>query len=137
MGLDMFLAGRKSTHWDIPKEERPKEDGFVVSYKALDLGYWRKHPDLHGYILETCAPGEEDTCQEVYVTKEHLQQIIDRVKQGPMPTVQGFFFGDSSAMGYYEPEEIQRTVNMLQSALDWLTNAPKSEMRDVYYQASW
>jgi hypothetical protein len=27
-----------------------------------EVGYWRKHPDLHGYIVETFADGV-DACQ--------------------------------------------------------------------------
>ena len=50
MGLDMFLIGRKTYKGDYSKPEGecfPKEDGYDVVERRLDLGYWRKHTNLH------------------------------------------------------------------------------------------
>src|ERR1700683_3641911 len=29
-----------------------QEDGFRLRSKTVELGYWRKHPNLHGYICQ-------------------------------------------------------------------------------------
>ena len=65
MGLDMYLTGVK-THRRYPQDEcdwspdtdiRPKMDSFPVSTSKIDVGYWRKHADLHGYIVSTFGGG--------------------------------------------------------------------------------
>ena len=53
MGLDMYLEGTKL--WTSAKDSSEKEDGFLLRKKILKLAYWRKHPDLHGYIVKTFA----------------------------------------------------------------------------------
>jgi len=58
MGLDMFLHGEKY-FWGH-NGKRPKEDGFEVKEHILELGYWRKHPNLHGYIVQTFADGKDE-----------------------------------------------------------------------------
>jgi len=63
MGLDMHLTGEKYqwTDYNNP-ENNPMEDGFRVKSRQLELGYWRKHPNLHGYIVQEFAGGV-DECQ--------------------------------------------------------------------------
>ena len=55
MGLDMYLTGEK-----FVMSLKLQEDGFRLSSKTLDLGYWRKHPNLHGFhcpaIRAACHP---------------------------------------------------------------------------------
>lgn len=143
MGLDMYLEGRKgiSSRWDN-KDEQIKEDGFVVKAHVLDLGYWRKHPDLHGFIVQEFANGV-DECQGIYLCEDDLQKIIETVEKDEIPTgVEGFFFGKSYAPG--ESDEIysyeQQKANDLaifDKALKWLKSAPTGEWREVYYEASW
>ena len=54
MGLDMYLYGDKSV--SSSSDANPvMEDGYIVSNKILDLGYWRKHANLHGYIVDRFA----------------------------------------------------------------------------------
>lgn len=65
MGLDMYLTGSKFlfTNWEHPEKNR-KEDGIEIESVRLRLAYWRKHPNLHGYIVQTFADGK-DECQEI------------------------------------------------------------------------
>lgn len=93
MGLDMYLNGDKylPTDWVHP-ENTTKEDGFRLKGKILELGYWRKQPDLHGFIVDTFADGV-DECQEIYLNVGMMRQIIDAVKGKQLPTTAGFFFG--------------------------------------------
>ena len=73
MGLDMYLEGHKfhSSYYlnGYPKPKPTCPDGFEIKSTTLDLGYWRKHPNLHGYIVNTYAEGK-DECQEIYLDAE-------------------------------------------------------------------
>ena len=66
----MYLRGRQfNTAYkeDVP---RPKLDNkYCIESMTIDLGYWRKHADLHGYIVDTFAKGI-DKCQEIELSKE-------------------------------------------------------------------
>jgi hypothetical protein len=130
MGLDMYLSGRKTPL--SFKGNKQEQDGFVVSEIVLDIGYWRKHPNLHGYIVETFADGV-DECQKIVLSNDDLKQIIAAIKANELPETEGFFFGTS------EEGEEQRTydIAILEKAMAWVDAQPEDEWRDVYYQASW
>lgn len=139
MGLDMYLRGRKFfwTNWEKPGDNRT-EDGFKVTLLEIELGYWRKHPNLHGYIVNTFAGGV-DECQEIDLEVEQLKTIILAVKVGGLPNTTGFFFGrsptiDDKAMFN---EQIATDVEVLQEALKWLETPEKGISRSVIYRASW
>ena len=131
MGLDMYMRGEKFfwTDWQNPENNR-KEDGLKISTLEVDLGYWRKHPDLHGYIVQTFADGK-DECQRIDLGVEQLEQIIQAIKEKDLPKTSGFFFGESD-----DPDE-QDTTAQLQKAIDWLNTEEKGVSRSVYYRASW
>jgi hypothetical protein len=63
MGLDMYLVGKTS-------------DGT-----NKELGYWRKHPDLHGFIVNEFGGGI-DECQQIDLNEECLKQILLAVENG-------------------------------------------------------
>jgi len=142
MGLDMYLRGQKFfwTRWDLEIAEREalerKEDGFRVASLEVELGYWRKHSHLHGYIVQTFAEGV-DECQDIELSKDNLQKLIEAVEKGALPATEGFFFGDSSKNGWMDPEGVERSTKMLHAALRWLSDEPKYEARSVIYRASW
>lgn len=143
MGLDMYLQGRKfqRTDWSLSEAEREattrKEDGFKVSQIELDIGYWRKHPDLHGFIVENFADGV-DECQEIDLVADDLRKILDAVGKDELPHTTGFFFGSSGSPGdpYYD-EEKKRTLQVLTDAIAWLTTDDPENYRSVFYRASW
>lgn len=116
MGLDMYLTGKKFywTNWQDASANKT-EDGFEVRDMSLQLGYWRKHPNLHGFIVNTFAGGK-DECQEIPLSFDDLQTIIDAVKSQSLPATEGFFFGKS------EDSEEQRLedVKILEDAKAWL-----------------
>lgn len=133
MGLDMYLDGKKFvwTDWKVP-ENNPREDGFEVKERVLRLGYWRKHPNLHGYIVETFAGGV-DECQDIDMTLENLEQTLAAVKADDLPHTQGFFFGESL------PEDKEPSIKILEDAINWLKDGKTDEKhsRSVTYHASW
>jgi len=131
MGLDMHLTGEKYQFSDYHHPEKnPMEDGFRVKSRQLELGYWRKHPDLHGYIIQEFAEGI-DECQEIELSKENMEQIIKAIEDKNLPTTEGFFFGNSSS------SDDQHSIEQLEGAIKWLGTNEKDIFRSVSYRASW
>ena len=151
MGLDMYLEG-KTFNW----KRDAKHDGFPIIGVTLELGYWRKHPNLHGFIVQTFADGL-DECQDIPLTADAIRQIIAAVKAKSLPSTSGFFFGRSDG------SEDAETVAIFERALAWVEGQTKPnlapptplaagmavfevkpeafddarESRDVIYRASW
>lgn len=133
MGLDMYLRGEKFiwTNWE-DRTKNPMEDGFKIHSKHLELGYWRKHPNLHGYIVQEFAEGE-DNCQRIDLDSADLEKIILAVIGESLPETSGFFFGKS----YGTQEERDEDLKILREALAWSNTEEKGVSRSVYYKASW
>ena len=131
MGLDMYLTGEKSLLADY---ENPAnnltEDGFRLTTKLVRLGYWRKHPNLHGFIVGTFADGK-DTFQRIHLEADHIERIIDAVTRDELPHTDGCFFGRSDG------SEKSNDLRILSAALEWLRTPEPNVWRSVYYQASW
>jgi hypothetical protein len=127
MGLDMYLEGRKFIH-----SPRPTEDGYPLMARVLELGYWRKHPNLHGYIVAEFAQGV-DECQDINLTCENLEQIVSAVASRALPETEGFFFGKSDGA------DDQETTKQLKAAIAWLKAGQEDQdtWRSVVYRASW
>jgi hypothetical protein len=103
-----------------------------VKAEIYEFGYWRKHPNLHGYIVQSFADGV-DECQRIPLDEERLLLIMEAVKAKELPHTTGFFFGESEGT----EEEAREDLTILQGALDWLRTKEKDIWRSVYYQASW
>lgn len=139
MGLDMELYGRKSS---LDNDE--DMDNFRISGIDLEIGYWRKHPNLHGYIVDTFADGNDD-CQKILLEADDLSKIIEALENDALydEPVTGFFFGRSYFPGeknewYSYEEQKANDIDIFTKALNWLTdNRTSNECRSVYYQASW
>lgn len=133
MGLDMYLEGRKHImeDWRNPANNE-MEEGIRVSGKTYDLGYWRKHANLHGYIVQTFADGI-DECQDIELDQEALVKMIADIKAGNLPHTEGFFFGASRMDG----EEMERDLSVITRALLWLQAKDDNCFRSVVYRASW
>lgn len=109
MGLDMYLIGKSNGRDDE------------------DLGYWRKHPNLHGYIVQTFADGV-DECQPIPLTLEQVQQTLAVTIADDLPQTTGFFFGASNE------DDRLKTIEILVAAMRWARAKPG---RSIVYQASW
>ena len=142
MGLDMMLYGDKSSYVKSPTDE---VDGFPIASLLLDMGYWRKHANLHGFIVDCFAEGV-DECQKIHLTADDLNHLIDCLENDSLynETTTGFFFGRSyfpgekDEYGSYE-EQKARDIDLFTKARNWLmaNYDKKNEYRSVYYQASW
>ena len=127
MGLDMYLTGDKYFHGDGRPRERGERKG-----EQYDLGYWRKHPNLHGFIVETFADGR-DECQEIGLSAADIKTIIRAIEARQLPETTGFFFGKSDG----DPERIAEDIRLFEAALNWLETNENGVWRSVTYQASW
>lgn len=134
MGLYMYLTGNKYfwTNWK-DSSKNPHEDGFKVKSHNLELGYWCKHPNLHGYIVNTFAEGK-DECQEIGLNEEDMAKIIESIKAKTLPATEDFFFGASES----NDEQIAEDVAIFEAAIDWVRSGDDAkESRSVNYRASW
>lgn len=131
MGLDMYLTGEKFIMGSSGLN--PTEDGFRLRSKTLELGYWRKHPNLHGYIVQNFADGK-DECQDIYLGgPERIRTIIAAVKVRKLPHTTGFFFGGSDP----SQERMEEDIAIFERALAWLETKEPGVFRSVTYRASW
>jgi hypothetical protein len=130
MGLDMYLRGDIYIGaFDANYTPKPLPCLESESYR---LGYWRKHPNLHGYIVRTFASGK-DECQEIPLSEADIVKIMDAIRAEELPFTKGFFFGASEGT----PEEMAEDLDIFQRALDWMRTEKKGFFRSVIYQASW
>jgi len=124
MGLDMYLTGQQ---YFCKQRQRGN-----LKCEQYDLGYWRKHPNLHGFIVETFADGV-DECQEIPMNADQIRQAVQAVKDPALPETTGFFFGASSD----DDEQITHDVHIFEDALKWLETEVPDVWRSVIYRASW
>lgn len=104
--------------------------------KPREIAYWRKHPNLHGWMeklwVSKGMPGTGDKNAsfngiELELTWEDVDNLERAVKHSMLPSTQGFFFGNSSDDVYYERD------------LEFCINA-KTELflgLKVFYNSSW
>lgn len=129
MGLDMYLTGEAFyAHGHPNRNAKP----FEIERTHYRLGYWRKHPNLHGFIVNTFADGV-DECQVIEMYPDRINKIIEAVKARQLPPTTGFFFGVSDDT----EEQIANDVRIFEDALTWLDTKEAHVWRSVIYRASW
>ena len=121
MGLDQYayIAGKYNTDWDDSSRQ--------------EVAYWRKHPNLQGWMekLAEAKGMEYDTFNgvEVELTWDDIDQLEKDIKSGQVSELgtTGFFFGNPSD-DYYREHDLEFCVNA------------KAELflgRKVFYNSSW
>ena len=136
MGLDQFSyrikKGFITKPVDFSTEEYNEEtqESEILCDKE-ELHYWRKHPNLQGWMeelyYEKGGKSESFNCVNVQLTWEDLEQLEKDIKEGDLPETCGFFFGDDSDDHYKE------------ETLDWIERSLESikDGYDVYYSSWW
>ena len=89
------------------------------SSEQRELAYWRKHPNLHGWMEQLWEakgrPGISANCAdsdimfngiELELTWEDLDQLEEDVSNARLPHTSGFFFGNNSD-DYYHNEDLE------------------------------
>jgi hypothetical protein len=118
MGLDMYIQADA----DMPEHVETYE-----VWKARELAYWRKHPNLHGFIIREFAAGV-DECQDIPLDAAAIERILVASEADALPETSGFFFGQSC------PEDKENTREKLSRVLEWLKANPGKK---IHYRASW
>jgi hypothetical protein len=66
---------------------------------ATELHYWRKHPDLHGWMemlyREKGGTAENFNCVNVSLDAQDLDRLEADIRAASLPKTTGFFFGAS------------------------------------------
>ena len=100
MGLDQYANARKG-------EPTLDEDGYKQWKDSKELAYWRKHPNLQGFMERIyIAKGgtKEFNCVDVELDLSDIQTLEVCVKGEELPETGGFFFGEDSDEWYKESD---------------------------------
>lgn len=93
MGLDMYA---------LTCRERPASPVDFKPAQARRLHYWRKHPDLHGWMerlyREKGGSDEQFNCVAVLLMAEDLNRLKADIRGRRLPHTTGFFFGSSTGV---------------------------------------
>ncbi len=134
MGLDMYAytATRAGQQNEFYETAEYVDNEFVNSTvtKPTELAYWRKHPNLHGWMQQLWeSRGNEGAFNgdELELTAQDLDDLELAVTHGQLPTTGGFFFGNPCDEHYREQD------------LEFVKNA-RAELfmgLKVFYNSSW
>jgi hypothetical protein len=129
MGLDQYA-------FTVPDHGAMPDTDFSPKYPAdaddpcIRLMYWRKHPDLHGWMerLYRSRGGskEQFNCATVRLRREDLDALREDVYENRLPATQGFFFGTS------DPSRNSETLQFIDRAMSALDSGFA-----VYYDSWW
>ena len=98
MGLDMFAYTASKSQADPDSGQR----------KQREIAYWRKHPNLHGWMERLAQEKNVDYDSfngvELELTWEDLEALEQAVHDNALPATTGFFFGQNSDDEYRESD---------------------------------
>lgn len=120
MGLDMYAL--------ITPEKPDKPFDFKIE-DAEEIHYWRKHPNLHGWMenLYIQKGGRElFNCIALALTADDLDRLEADVRAEKLPPTQGFFFGQSDGS---ESDDDLAFITKARAAL--------AEGKTVFYDSWW
>jgi hypothetical protein len=150
MGLDQYMyvaskAGQYDEFYETAEFDA-KTSEFVSNSvtKPFEIGYRRKHPNLHGWMeklwlrknnfaidaSDQFIEGKEAPIFngiELELTWDDLDNLERAIRHGKLPNTEGFFFGNPADNHYYEQD------------LEFVNNA-KAEVflgLKVFYNSSW
>ena len=137
MGLDMNAYRMKFTPSkvvDFSEEIFGRDDRGELDYEnpivvAKEIAYWRKHPDLHGWMQKLYEEkGGEDKSfngDPVVLTLADLDRLEDDILGENLPETTGFFFGESGEISLKDLEFVLEARKAIQ------------EGDTVFYDSSW
>jgi hypothetical protein len=137
MGLDMYAYVAQKASQQNEFYETGSFDEKIGEYvnpnvsKPRELAYWRKHPNLHGW-MERLAERKNLKYNsfngiELELTWDDLEELERAVKKRQLPATQGFFFGNDADQHYYHQD------------LEFITTAKAETFMGlrVFYNSSW
>jgi hypothetical protein len=114
---------------DFQDEIRSNENG---ESNCSELAYWRKHPNLHGWMehlyREKGGIDESFNCVPIELTMEDLNRLEEDIKDGSLPETGGFFFGSSRG----NDEEVHRDLMFVKEARNAIMEGDR-----VFYESWW
>ena len=141
MGLDMYAyvaarAGQQAefyegSEWDPDHKEHRNPN----VNRPREIAYWRKHPNLHGWMARLWLAREGNELRELdnfngielELDADDLDLLEHVVKERELPGTSGFFFGNDADDYYYTDD-----LKFIQMA--------RAEMFlgfKVFYNSSW
>ena len=114
MGLDMYAyvatrEGEQREYYDGAEwDETTKDLVNTKVNKPREIAYWRKHPNLHGWMERLAEQKKLDYDSfngvEMELTAEDLDELERAVTHSQLPATSGFFFGNNSDQHYYDQD---------------------------------
>lgn len=117
MGLDQYMyvaskAGQYDEFYETAEFDAKTSEFVSKSVtKPFEIGYRRKHPNLHGWMeqlwISKGKPGTGNTDAdfngiELELTWDDLDDLERAIRHSQLPDTSGFFFGDPSDEYYKE-----------------------------------
>jgi len=125
MGLDMYACKTKDALPDAV-------DFDSEHVNSEQIFYWRKHPNLHGWMerlyREKGGAAASFNCVTLQLTLRDLNALKSDVYGRSLPATSGFFFGES----YATPEERHRDLEFIEAAITAIGDG-----YSVYYTSWW
>ena len=141
MGLDMYAyvaakAGQQDEFYEGAEYNEDVKD-FVnpAVNRPRQIAYWRKHPNLHGWMARLWLRREGNELREsdnfngieIELTADDLDDLEAVIKARELPSTSGFFFGTDADDYYYDSD-----LKFIQEARAELFFGLK-----VFYNSSW
>lgn len=110
-----------------PKTET---DFSTINFDEQEIHYWRKHPNLHGWMenLYYSKGGERESfnCVPVELNTDDLLELREAITTDSLPNTAGFFFGQTDGT---EREDDLEFVDTALKAIN--------EGYTIYYSSWW
>lgn len=116
MGLDMYAYAGRDGQREAYQEQEGDWDPVTQEWvskgpvsKPVELAYWRKHPNLHGWmqkLWEAKGGNGNFNGDELELTWEDVDMLENDIKSGVLAKMntEGFFFGKPSDNHYYQQD---------------------------------
>ena len=141
MGLDMYAyvaakAGQQDEFYEGAEFNEDVKDFVNPNVnRPRQIAYWRKHPNLHGWMAQLWLRREGNALREadnfngieMELTADDLDDLEAVIKARELPSTSGFFFGTDADEHYYKDD-----LKFIQEA--------RAEMflgLKVFYNSSW
>lgn len=125
-----MYAYRTSVQISKPVDFQEEVYGKDIQGENQDLHYWRKHPNLHGWMerlyYQKGGQKESFNCAPVELTLDDLYILEADINYAKLPETDGFFFGQSYGT---EAEDDLKFIQAARQAIE--------EGDRVFYDSWW
>ena len=118
MGLDMYAyvaarAGQQEEFYEVAEWDNEIKDHRNPNVnRPREIAYWRKHPNLHGWMARLWLAREGNELRELdnfngielELDADDLDLLEYVVKERELPGTSGFFFGNDADDYYYNDD---------------------------------